>query len=254
MTTLKLLASRRTRHGRTFPAVLLLTLVFLVAGCGIPTFTYLAPPESSRIDVEKGISQVTFQHNAADNNPDIFRGYEIYYKLYDDPNDQSAFDADRNAITAEPEITGLTRLNANGFHRIVKSDRTAPTLLMHPDIRDDAFTIELNFDESVSRENSNVGSNASANWRVDSEGIDEEVALLRSALDTSNRPKSFFPLDDTAYDYDVDPDLVSLSDPQYTITNSRLAIGLFVLAYGLDEDFSPAYSIPVTLGYFEVQE
>lgn len=228
-------------------------LALFAAGCGIPTFTYLAPPDSSRIDVDKGISQVTFQHNASDNNPDIFRGYEIYYKLYDGPNDPSAFDTDRSAITAEPEITGLTRLNARGFHRIVNADRTAPTLLIHPDIRDDAFTIELNFSRSLST----FTSDASANWRVESEGIDEEVALLRSALDTSNRPKSFFPLDDSAYDYDgsdVDVDLESLSDPQGTITSSQLAIGLFVLAYGLDEDFSPAYSIPVSLGYFAVQE
>jgi hypothetical protein len=64
----------------------LVPLIFILASvfsCGIPSPVYLAPPE--RIST----SNPSFYH-ADRNNPDIFRGYEIFYLFYN--SDTAPFD------------------------------------------------------------------------------------------------------------------------------------------------------------------
>jgi hypothetical protein len=71
--------------------VLISVLLFMLAGCGIPTFLTLDPPE--RITS----TEVGFSHADA-NDPNIFLGYEIFYLFYDEtsppvePSDPDAWE------------------------------------------------------------------------------------------------------------------------------------------------------------------
>ncbi len=58
---------------RLIPLISILTLIL---SCGIPSPVFLAPPETI------SFTNPSFYH-ADRNNPDIFRGYEIFYLIYD---------------------------------------------------------------------------------------------------------------------------------------------------------------------------
>jgi len=57
-----------------FTAVL---YILLFTHCGIPSFPYLYPPE-----VLTAAGYIEFQHDD-DNDPNVFEGYEIYYRIYE---------------------------------------------------------------------------------------------------------------------------------------------------------------------------
>jgi hypothetical protein len=64
-----------------------MVLFFVPSGCGIPDYPYLYPPES--LDVE---GQIGFKHDP-DNDPGVFEGYEIYYRIYQQPADDTDIEA-----------------------------------------------------------------------------------------------------------------------------------------------------------------
>ena len=62
-------------------------ILLSIGGCGIPSTSYMPPiPEDSIIRPLEGESFFTFGI-PSDNNPEIFEGFEIYYRFYriDDP-------------------------------------------------------------------------------------------------------------------------------------------------------------------------
>src|SRR6056297_1722904 len=70
-----------TVHMKTLKIIIVAASFFLallalaVIGCGIPSYPYLYPPEAL------GGGVVGFSHDE-NNDPDVFRGYEIFYRFY----------------------------------------------------------------------------------------------------------------------------------------------------------------------------
>ncbi len=72
-------------HTEHLTLITIVLFIFL-PGCGIPDYPYLYPPES--LDVE---NQIGFVHDP-DNDPGVFEGYEIYYRIYQQPIDDTDID------------------------------------------------------------------------------------------------------------------------------------------------------------------
>ena len=87
---------------------------FLIQGCGLNDYPYIYAPEVSALTGSPGIIKI---YNRSDNDPDVFQGYELYYKFYikanfnvDNTNDY------KNLFSVEePEPSDLANL---GFKRI----------------------------------------------------------------------------------------------------------------------------------------
>jgi hypothetical protein len=69
--------------------VFLLTLLFsfIISACGIPDYPYLYPPDAFE-DVRIG-----FKHDP-DNDPNVFEGYEIYYRVYSASSEDTKITSD----------------------------------------------------------------------------------------------------------------------------------------------------------------
>lgn len=69
--------------------VFLLTLLFsfMISACGIPDYPYLYPPDAFE-DVRIG-----FKHDP-DNDPNVFEGYEIYYRVYSASSEDTKITSD----------------------------------------------------------------------------------------------------------------------------------------------------------------
>ena len=80
-------------------------LMLITAGCGLPTEPYLYPPISRTSSADLG---VFIFENPADNNPDVFLGFLIFYKLFDSSGTEK--DSDLQAL-GESFFTSF-RLNA----------------------------------------------------------------------------------------------------------------------------------------------
>jgi hypothetical protein len=226
--------------------------------CGLPSFSFLAPPDSSRIEQDIAFSRVTFDHND-DNDPAVFRGYDLFYKLYDDePDGESEFESDAEEITADPQQAGPSRLtNDHGFQRLVTEfSQSAPTISIPRGDREDSFEITLTFLNSLTV----LQDQATAVWTRPGGDTEEVRTLLRGgAQDNAGDPKPFFPVNDEVYSVgdglaEIDEDLTDLETPSQTVSEDDLAVGLFVLSYGQDDDFTTVYSTPVSLGYYDIKD
>ncbi|MDZ7793384.1 MAG: hypothetical protein U5P10_06715 [Spirochaetia bacterium] len=132
-------------------ALIILTLLTLpVIGCGIPSYPYLYPPEAL------GGGRVGFSHDE-NNDPDAFRGYEIFYRFYaNDPDTAGAGDME-DYFTAEGAIRSVINGTSSsaltyGFRRLIiegnKATDPPPQLPIDFADRNNTFTIELIEDET----------------------------------------------------------------------------------------------------------
>lgn len=255
------------RVGGGLAGVVLLAL----SGCGLPSFSYLAPPNSGSVDPDPVLAEVTFDHNQ-DNDPLVFQGYQLYYKFYRQDSVESQFQTDEDAILEEPVTIGPSRLTNRGYHPVASSrteqtqDRfeqpsqaSPPTLNIDPDLYEREFEITLDFTMLAVRES------AIAEWEVAQQNR-ARVGLFRNVRDSSENYKPFFPLNDQVYqiptqdgiDGSIDSDLRSIQTSDQPLTEEtitdNLAIGLFVLSYGqAEDDFSSVYSTPISLEYYNLR-
>lgn len=231
-----------------FLAVLTISLIS-VASCGIPTVTFIAEP----IFRTPTGSTLRFDHNTANDTED-FKGYEIYYKVYNAVDPSSQIDSDRSYIEGA-ETPGTSRLVLRDFLRMVRTDSGTATgsgLLDPPMIpvgsgqRDNAFTVSIVF---ASGEDTVV---------VDNPG--EAAGSLRlyrqNVLLDEQNPATVFEGFNQGGEYNYvpggsgnDADLARMLDSEYDQTETtRVAVA--VIAFGIDAtNFQRIYSTPIYLGF-----
>ena len=198
-------------------------MVFMVAACGIPSAPYLPPVPSTSVKFPIGF-ETDYYFTIPDPaviNPEIFEGFEIYYKLFDPQNVDDELNANGDASLSSP--VSLNSLKNAGYERIASSSEAqAPTALpAYPliplsdtDMQTEGLRIKLEF--------SNIGGNKPRS-------VHGNIDFLRTLKLASGlrRLKGFSKDDFAADDSDLPPDF--LPESMFDVT-----VALYVLSYGND--------------------
>lgn len=252
--------NRRRRPYHLFALIGVLWLVFPLTTCGLETIAFLEPPRNDTIVDFPPLPIVEFKHNSAVNQDGrgvAFLGYDIYYRFYDATDD--LFDTHRSQIEASPVSLGPSRLTGRGYRRLrgltvpQATDRQSPLIAIVSGVQSSPVKIELRFQDVVQPtfpESVVASGDAAARIPLDT-GDNPPFAYLRLKRDISSAEvKSFYPLDTDNYLAAEDPDLSGINNVATLIQDGELAIGLFVLAFGIDpQSLQVIYSEPRKLLY-----
>lgn len=194
----------------------------MAISCGIPSAPYLPPVPS--LSVESPIGPETDYYflipDPSTINPEVFEGFEIYYKLFD-PFDNIDDKLNTSGDTSLSSPVSLTSLKNAGYQRIAASTETAPSLPAYPliplsetDKQNAALIIQLEF--------SNIGNEIP-------KSVHGAVNFSRTLKNKSgNRElKGFQPSNFEAEDSDLPADF----DPE---SNFDITVALYVMSYGND--------------------
>lgn len=213
-------------------------LVLLLSACGIPQYPYLYPPNSFSDPTKVG-----FNHEES-NDPNVFRGYEIYYKFYknnnpDDNNtavDDMALFNSSIAFSSIADNSGGSTTYSNGFRKLLVdiskiSVDLVPQIAVDIIERDDNFSLELKNEDLQSKITLTLSNYLGSEFVYDCYRIvDNEISNY----------KTFYPIDDdTTYLSETDTDLLHLGP--FELPGDTLYIAFFAVTYGLD-DGSPIFS------------
>lgn len=227
----------------------LVAVTILVAACGIESTPFVAGPKPDEVDLvpATGTDRITFLHNENDNDTDEFKGYDLYYKFYEDedglwgcePGDPCR--SDREYILNDPVQTGPSRLLGRNYRRLVpaNSPGQTPNIPVSNGIKGDEFVVEIDLTGGV------LTNALAATWP------DDTVALNR-VVSQSGIHKRF--LDAAAYE-STDADVTHIAtDISDVISDDNLYISLYTLGYGVDPgSLQSLYSEPVFLGYVRLE-
>ena len=201
--------------------ILVLNFLLLMLSCGIPSAPYLPPVPSS--SVESPIGPETDYYflipDPDDINPEIFEGFELYYKFFDPQTADEELDINGDNSLSSP--VSLTSLRREGYVRLASSKETASLLPVYPliplsdtDMNNAATEIKLEF--------SNLGSD-------NPRSVYGNIIFRRTLTDSAgSRLLTDFDPENFAID---DSDLPSGFDPT---TSFDIVIALYVLSYGND--------------------
>jgi hypothetical protein len=223
----------------------LVVVTILFAACGIESTPFIAGPKPDEVDLEPatGTDRITFLHNENDNDTDEFRGYDLYYKLYEDEAANGLCEAgdpcrsDRDYILNDPVQTGPSRLLGRNYRRLVpgNSPGQTPNIPVSNGIKGNEFVVEIDL----------TGGGPSGN-AFTANSPDGTVTLNRGVSE-SGTYKRF--LEATAYEV-TDDDVGHITDISAVIANNNLYLVVYALGYGVDPGSLQAlYSEPVFLGY-----
>ena len=240
---------------RGFNGVYLLYLI-LLWGCGIPTVSFLSPPiegETTGTNSENYI--LSFRHNSS-NDIDDFRGYEIYYKLYE--IDSKLIAQDETYISNTPVSPGIARLTTRNFLRLASIHST--TGEEKKSITEDAFPhvaisptgteieVKLDVRSTESRNIAGESANIVASW---SQGASQIIEFRRRTStkksDDREKWKGFW--DRNGYQQgDTDIRKMFSKIPVLSDDNAKLQIVFYIISYGIDgKNFNVYYSTPLRL-------
>ncbi len=209
--------------------------IFALNSCGLDVVPFLYPPDSpSAIG-----SGVQFLHDTRNNDTpqsDNFRGYEVYYKFYDFSgagNGETQLQNDRNAIEADPIPPGTSRLTARNYRRLrsLRNDGSLEARLpLIPVAIGSTPSLQLLFSGSPGVEGAFVLRN---NNDADA------TPLVRAINDGEERPRLFYGVEEYAANHADIPNTINLPND-----SAALRIAFYAVAYGVQPDFRPLYSIP----------
>ncbi len=204
----------------------------MVAGCGIPQITFLAPPQLGSVNILP--PAVTFTHDPR-NDFEGFRGYEIYYKFYPSVNAQTQFTNDLSSIDVAGPQTVTSVLDQRGFYRIFASGRdTLPAIEISASERGLAFDVSIQFQFTT------TGEPAKATWSAT--GPEAEELVRDQSIFEATEGEIGFPAPDLIPGAHPDlPDDSELDPP-------AVDMAIVILSYGNDfETFSSVYSQPAVV-------
>ena len=196
-------------------------LAGLLISCGIPSAPYLPPVPSSSVISPIG-TETDYSFSIpppAEINPEVFEGFEIYYKFFDPLTVAEKVGANGDTSLSSP--VSLTSLQRAGYSRLASSQETDPVLPRYPliplletDMNKANLRIELQFSNVSPAAPRSVYGNI----------------FFRRTLRTSTGTrelKQFVPGAFSADDSDL-PANFDLSQ------NFDIVIALYVLSYGND--------------------
>ncbi len=231
-----------------YSLAVLATAALLFTACGIESTPFIAGPKSDEVDLVPATDtqRITFLHNENDNNTDEFKGYDLYYKLYEDedgfwgcePGDPCR--SDREYILNDPVQTGPSRLLGRDYRRLVpgNSPGQTPNIPVSNGIKGNEFVVEIDLTGDA------VVNAFAATWP------DGTVALNRRVSQGGTYKRL---LDESAYE-NTDADVTHIATAISDVTNNdNLYISVYALGYGVDlGSLQALYSEPVYLGYVRV--
>lgn len=195
-------------------------VVFLLGSCGIPSAPYLPPVPSTSVQSPIGPETDYFFQVPEIENPEIFEGFEIYYKLFDPQTINENLDISGDTSLSSP-VT-LTSLQREGYVRLAASDESASSLPRYPVIPLDDSDKATNTETQIKLEFSNIGNDAPRS-------VYGNIRFRRTLEVTAGTRllKDFSPLNFAS----DDSDLPEGFDPQESFD---IVIALYVLSYGND--------------------
>jgi hypothetical protein len=216
-------------------------VVILFCSCGLEVFYYLEPPYYLGYPSTTDPAERTFKFDTADSanirNGDIYRGTQVYYRIYNSANKMRS---DRNSISnrnAEYSIEGFRALE------------------------------RLNYQPMTSPNSSSILlASSSSNRRVAIRLFEEGSAdpyfaglYLGSAAITERVPTASILRYDTLRSFDFKKEGVDLprgsdSDVEYTSSYGTTVwyIQAYAVAYGMNTTFQAIYSQLLDLGSIEI--
>lgn len=280
-------APSRTGRGLlciALPPALTAIFVALLASCGLPsTLPGLAAPGGI---LTTAVSGSIFQFNNTIPNPSYsLLGFEVYYKVYDNSSSLAggAYFTDTSAFTSSTYATpGFAPLTSEGFRRLVAfpsnavypvltgtyaanssqylSPSQVQTLQQPPMIpitsSEAASLFVIKMDGSQLSQTGSflgiTGNYTSSGGLLTFANGSQQLSAGRMLVPTTgaganNTYLKGFATSSSASSFDAyDPDMQSSG---IGTSATSIAIGLVVLAYGLDPNVQQVYSIPVPIGY-----
>ncbi len=224
---------------RFVSAQLLLLLLIVVSGCGIPSFVYIAPANRGNVDE----TEVSFFHNT-NNNIDQFTGYDIYYKFYENSSaGNSSCRNEKNFIDdSDTVVLGTSRLTSRQFRRIIKDDNENAIPVVIPPDKGSAhrFIISIADDTDI-RDNSEITNSP------DTAMLYRNVAESDPDSDykSLNGHSSFFNPDDA----DINGIVNNIND---LLVGEDLNIAFYAVGFGYGDNFQVIYGEAIFIGYISL--
>lgn len=238
--------------------IMLTLLAGAVPGCGIPSIPYLYPPEAL------GGGEVGFNHDK-NNDPDVFRGYEFFYRFYaGNPDEAGIRQAEidmQNYFNGAGAIRSIvygtsSSAFAYGFRRLILEGKSIadPAPLLPIDIadRNSTFRIDLINDYQNDKINYTYESNSYEVFRYVPYNEDGYVY------------KPFLPVPDTDTDTELYDFAAGEEDIYETVSDEidggkTLYVAFFAVPYGFDDEAvqelyaNGSYEGMEYIGSFELQ-
>lgn len=235
------------RGGYFFP---LFILVFILSSCGIAVPYYLNPPTY--------FTKLNFR-NAYINDPNFARGYDFFYKVFDDNlldsntavNDASSF---FNLTTLLGLIHNDRSLFANNYYRRILpvSDNIStiypdPAVIPFNSILAPIMRVDpVYFDKTDSSKNFEV------NINIQASGEGQITTINYNPTDIYPETISFqrnITIDGINFTQEIFNNFtISQDDVPDTITDGKGSIAFFVVLYGLTDQFVSVFSDVVYIG------
>ena len=238
-----------SRGVKTALHICIILMVMLLCSCGLYSYPYIYAPSLRGGVASTAQHEVYIVHNG-DNDPSVFRGYEIYYKFYKKTTAYDDQRRDHNSIFSvkEPDYTAL---RSAGYTRcrtvkLYKKDTPTPMIHIPTDDRDDDFELYINF--SPITENTNykdelfityLGGMAEPLYRAIKDQHPDSGEAIAAGGKADDEIYKDFNSDDVEYSSPyLDSDLPSTEE---------VTLSMYIIGYGIHENHN-LYSKPVWLG------
>ncbi len=234
-----------SRGVRTVFYICIIFMVMLLCSCGLYSYPYIHEPSLRGGTAGTGQNYVYIIHNG-DNDPNVFRGYEIYYKFYNSTTAENDHSVDDKSIfsVSNPDYTALV---SAGYKRcrtekLYKQDTKYPMYPVPVDYRDDDFLMEINFEPITTLGSKDeLGILSEFSWRSLYRAIKDQHPDSGEAQAAGGKP------DDEIYkDFNSD-DLEYSAYHDSDLPTAEVALSFYVIGYGVHENHN-LYSKPVWLG------
>ena len=225
--------------------ICIIFMVMLLCSCGLYSYPYIHEPSLKGGPATTGRTNVTIIHNG-DNDPNVFRGYELYYKFYNANNAESEHSQDDKSIfsVSNPDYSALV---SAGYKRcrtekLYKKDTKYPMFPVPVDYRDDDFEMDIYFSPVTTS-----GSKDEMKLITDYSWIPFYRAIQDQNPDSGEPELAGGKSDDPIYK-DFNSDDIESGDSDLNGNNYKsVSLSFYIIGYGVHENHN-LYSKPVWLG------
>jgi hypothetical protein len=243
---------------RNFPlpavAVALLLVSVLLGSCGVESYPYLFPAEAIA-------GEVGFSHDDR-NDPNVFQGYELYYRLYD----QASIYADGSVDVSQIKSDMQSYFNgSNDFFSVSFDDMGTTSISSSEDRGYRRFYVQGSKESVplISISSGNVDSDFDAviiddtlTGNLDLQILGDSYSLRRNTTKSSSEDYPEFSNEGSDYELS-DNDILSDQIEEIPSGGEKLVVAVFVVPYGFDSSnftgiFANGTSDDMSyIGYFE---
>ena len=237
------------KQSRVSSLLLFILLILLFSSCGLAVPAYLNPPVK--------VGELGFYH-AYNNDPDYAKGYEIFYRIYDEDSiiDTATVINEANSFFTENNLLGLLSSNRilitdSDYKRILPvsdnlltnykiTDNPIPTVNPPLMLVDPSY-----FDKDDSGKRFTVSITISAST---GEGEISTIGYSPGAYPSIINFKRYVTLDDYNFTNETFLDIDPNHDDVPSIITTPISVAFFVVLYGLSEQTVSLFSDVVYIG------